>query len=414
MKDPIFKRLLKLHPKFSDLSLVRINKLLKEIKFDERKIPFVIHIAGTNGKGSTASILKSILNEHGYSTHLYTTPHLVNFNERIQLNSKNISNKKLLKYLKFCERKNKGKLITFFEITTAAAFKAFQDHPADFLILEVGLGGRFDATNVIKKRKVTAITPISLDHQDYLGNSLNKIAFEKLGILNSKSINFVNNQKSQVLKYIKSQFRKKKYTGSFYNENWSIRSNFYISDNIKIDLSNLSLLGKHQKINSGLAIHVARSILKKNFKIDTTTKAIENCHWPGRFQLISRGLLTKKILKFKEIYLDGFHNIDGMRIFIQSLKVNKKILICSFLNNKKYLHMLNHLNKKFDKIIIVKMNEENSITENDIPKNLSFRFASSLKNSFSIINDYSTSKTSIYFGGSLYFIGEVLKMNASK
>ena len=141
MKDPIFQRLLKLHPKFSDLSLVRIKKLLTKINFDERLLPKVIHIAGTNGKGSTAAILKSILNQHGYSTHVYSTPHLVKFNERIQLRSKDISNQKLLKYLKFCEDKNKGNLITFFEITTAAAFKAFQDHKADYLLLEVGLGG---------------------------------------------------------------------------------------------------------------------------------------------------------------------------------------------------------------------------------------------------------------------------------
>ena len=207
MKDPIFQRLLSLHPKFSDLSLGRIKKLLKKINFDENLLPKVIHIAGTNGKGSTAAILKSILNYHDYSTHVYSTPHLVKFNERIQLRSKEISNQKLLEYLKFCEDKNEGNLITFFEITTAAAFKAFQDHKADYLILEVGLGGRFDATNILKKSKYAAITPISLDHQDYLGNSLYQIAFEKLGILNPKSTIFINRQKTNVMKYIKSQLK---------------------------------------------------------------------------------------------------------------------------------------------------------------------------------------------------------------
>ena len=414
MKDPIFKRLLKLHPKFSDLSLGRIRKLLKKINFDEKKLPKIIHVAGTNGKGSTASILKSILNQHGYETHVYSTPHLINFNERIQLNSKNISTGKLLKYLKYCEIKNAGNLITFFEITTAAAFKAFQDHPADFLILEVGLGGRFDATNIIKSKKISAITPISLDHQDYLGNSLNKIAFEKLGILNSKSINFINKQKPQVMKYIKSQFKRRKIKGFFYQSEWSIKSNLYISKEVKIDLSRLSLKGNHQKINAGLAIHIARYILKNNFDIKITGKSIEKCSWPGRLQLISKGLLTKKIFKFKNIYLDGFHNIDGMRMLINSLELNRKILICSFLNNKKYFHMLNQLSKHFHKIIVVKMNEENSITKHDIPKTLPIQYASSLNNSFNLINKKTTNKTSIYFGGSLYFIGEVLKMNNSK
>ena len=414
MEDPIFKRLLKLHPKFSDLSLGRIEKLLKDIKFDEKKLPEIIHIGGTNGKGSTASILKFILNEHGYSTHIYTTPHLVSFNERIQLNSKNISKSKLLEYLSVCEKVNNGRLITFFEITTAAAFKAFQDHTADFLILEVGLGGRFDATNIINGRKYAAITPISLDHQDYLGNSLSKIAFEKLGIFNKKSINFINKQKPSVMKFILSELERRKIIASVYNQEWKIKSNFYISDDVKIDISNLNLIGDHQKSNAGLAIHISRNLLKNNFEIKSTEKALSKCHWDGRLQLISQGKLLKYVHKYKNIYLDGFHNIDGMKVLIKSLEKNRKILICSFLNNKKYSYMLSELSKHFNKIIVVKINEENSINKDDIPKKFHNLFSQSLKQSFSLINKYTSSKTSIYFGGSLYFIGEVLKLNKSK
>ena len=414
MKDPIFQRLLNLHPKFSDLSLGRIKKLLNKIDFDENLLPKVIHIAGTNGKGSTAAILKSILNHHGYSTHVYSTPHLVNFNERIQLRSKNISNQKLLKYLKLCENKNQGNLITFFEITTAAAFKAFQDHKADYLILEVGLGGRFDATNILKKTKYAAITPISLDHQDYLGNSLNQIAFEKLGILNSKSIIFINRQKTNVMKFIKLQLKKRKLNAELFNNHWKIKSNFYLSDDTKVNLSKLSLLGSHQLINAGLGIHLAKNILKEKFEIKKTEKALKNCVWPGRLQEIKGGLLNKKIKKSKNIILDGFHNIDGMKAFLASLPKNKKILICSFLNNKKYIRMLSNLSSRFAKIIVVKMNEENSITEDLLPKNLKLYFANSLIESFKTINKYSSKQTSVYFGGSLYFIGEVLKLNQSK
>ena len=414
MKDPIFQRLLNLHPKFSDLSLGRIKRLLKKIDFDENLLPRVIHIAGTNGKGSTAAILKSILNYHGYSTHVYSTPHLVNFNERIQLRSKDISNQKLLKYLKLCENKNQGNLITFFEITTAAAFKAFQDHKADYLILEVGLGGRFDATNIFKKTKYAAITPISLDHQDYLGSSLNQIAFEKLGILNSKSIIFINRQKTNVMKFIKLQLKKRKLNAELFNNHWKIKSNFYLSDDTKVNLSKLSLLGSHQLINAGLGIHLAKNILKEKFEIKKTEKALKNCVWPGRLQEIKGGLLNKKIKKSKNIILDGFHNIDGMKAFIASLPKNKKILICSFLNNKKYIRMLSNLSTRFAKIIVVKMNEENSITEDLLPKNLKLYFADSLIESFKTINKYSSKQTSVYFGGSLYFIGEVLKLNQSK
>ena len=414
MKDPIFQRLLNLHPKFSDLSLGRIKKLLNKIDFDENLLPKVIHIGGTNGKGSTAAILKSILNHHGYSTHVYSTPHLVNFNERIQLRSKNISNQKLLKYLKLCENKNQGNLITFFEITTAAAFKAFQDHKADYLILEVGLGGRFDATNILKKTKYAAITPISLDHQDYLGNSLNQIAFEKLGILNSKSIIFINRQKANVMKFIKLQLKKRKLNAELFNNHWKIKSNFYLSDDTKVNLSKLSLLGSHQLINAGLGIHLAKNILKEKFEIKKTEKALKNCMWPGRLQEIKGGLLNKKIKKSKNIILDGFHNIDGMKAFLASLPKNRKILICSFLNNKKYIRMLSNLSTRFAKIIVVKMNEENSITEDLLPKNLKLYFADSLIESFKTINKYSSKQTSVYFGGSLYFIGEVLKLNQSK
>ena len=411
MKDPIFQRLLNLHPKFSDLSLGRIKKLLKKIDFDENLLPKVIHIAGTNGKGSTAAILKSILNHHGYSTHVYSTPHLVNFNERIQLRSKDISNQKLLKYLKLCENKNQGNLITFFEITTAAAFKAFQDHKADYLILEVGLGGRFDATNILKKTKYAAITPISLDHQDYLGNSLNQIAFEKLGILNSKSIIFINRQKTNVMKFIKLQLKKRKLNAELFNNHWKIKSNFYLSDDTKVNLSKLSLLGSHQLINAGLGIHLAKIILKEKFEIKKTEKALTNCVWPGRLQQIKSGLLNKKIKKSNNIFLDGFHNIDGMKALLKSLPKNRKILICSFLNNKKYIQMLSSLSKYFNKIIVVKMNEENSITEDLLPKYLNLYFANSLTESFKTINKLTSKQTSIYFGGSLYFVGEVLKLN---
>ena len=414
MKDPIFQRLLDLHPKFSDLSLGRIKKLLKKINFDENLLPKVIHIAGTNGKGSTAAILKSILNHHDYSTHVYSTPHLVKFNERIQLRSKEISNQKLLEYLKYCEDKNEGNLITFFEITTAAAFKAFQDHKADYLILEVGLGGRFDATNILKKSKYAAITPISLDHQDYLGNSLDQIAFEKLGILNPKSTIFINRQKTNVMKYIKSQLKKRKLTANLFNNHWKIKSNFYLSNDIRVNLSKLSLLGSHQLINAGLAIHLARNILKEKFVIEKTEKALMNCEWPGRLQQIKSGLLNKKIKKYKNIYLDGFHNIDGMKALIKSLPKNRKILICSFLNNKKYIQMLSSLSNHFNKIIVVKMNEENSITEDLLPKYLKLYFANSLTDSFKMINKFSSNQTTIYFGGSLYFIGEVIKLNRLK
>jgi dihydrofolate synthase/folylpolyglutamate synthase len=199
-----------------------------------------------------------------------------------------------------------------------------------------------------------------------------------------------------------------------YNNTWKIRSKFYISDNVKIDMSELNLLGVHQLINAGLGIHLAKNILKDAFDTEVTKKALTNCQWPGRLQKIKSGVLTRKIKKFKDIYLDGFHNVDGMKALIASLTKNKKILICSFLNNKKYLQMLTSLSKHFNKILVVKMDEENSITKELLPKNLSLYFADSLEQSFKTINKLSSKQTSVYFGGSLYFIGEVIKKNQSR
>lgn len=414
MQDPIFKRLLELHPKFSDLSLIRINKLLNKLKFNEKKLPQIIHIAGTNGKGSTASIIKTLLNKHGLSTHVYTTPHLVSFNERIQINSKNISNKLLLKYLYDCERINKKKLITYFEITTAAALMAFQDHPADFLILEVGLGGRYDATNVIKNKKYVAITPISIDHQDYLGNSLTKIAYEKLNIINKKSINFISYQKPIVKKFAIKFLKNNKIKSKIAGTDWKISGKNYVDEDYKINLENLSLKGKHQYENAGLAIAIVKDILNKDFDTQITQKALSKIKWHGRLQKIEAGQLSKLIKKYSSIYLDGFHNIDGAKAFIKNLKGKNNFLICSFLTSKKYKSILRLLAPHFNKIIVVPMQEDSSIQSKNIKKTNKINVSNSLLEAIIEINIKSNKKSVIYFGGSLYFIGEILKFNNNK
>ena len=414
MKDPIFKRLLELHPKFSDLSLTRITKLLKKLKFNEKKLPKVIHIAGTNGKGSTASIIKSLLNEHNYTTHLYTTPHLVKFNERIQLYSEDISDQLLLKYLYHCEKINQKNLITYFEITTAAALMAYQDHPADFLILEVGLGGRFDATNIIKNKKYAAITPISIDHQDYLGNSLTKIAYEKLSIFNHKSINFINYQKPVVKKFAINFLRENAIQAQFAGSNWKISNHFYIDKDYKISLENLSLNGIHQYENAGLAIALVKNILKSNFDIQVAQKALSNVQWAGRLQQIKKGKLIKAINQFHSIFLDGFHNLDGVKVFIKNLKGKNNLLVCSFLINKKYQAILKLLAPHFKKILVVPMKEENSIQSKHIINTNKINMSKSLLEAINKINNQSGLNSTIYFGGSLYFIGEVLQFNYKK
>ena len=183
LSDAILTRLLSLHPKIIDLSLGRMQAILAKLGHPERKLPPVIHVAGTNGKGSTVAYLRHIMEAAGLKVHAYTSPHLVKFHERIRVAGELISEADLTALLEECEAANGGEPITFFEITTAAAFLAFSRTPADYLILEVGLGGRLDATNVIDRPALSVITTIDYDHQQYLGDTLTLIAREKAGIL---------------------------------------------------------------------------------------------------------------------------------------------------------------------------------------------------------------------------------------
>ena len=184
----ILKRLELLHPKKIDLSLNRLRKLLEKLDNPHLKLPPVIHVAGTNGKGSVISYLRSIYEKNGLNVHTYTSPHLIRFNERIRINSKLVDNRYLSSLLEECEDKNNGQSITFFEITTAAAFLAFSRISSDLLLLETGLGGKYDATNIIKSSVCSILTPISMDHMNFLGTDLLKIANEKIGILKKKSM----------------------------------------------------------------------------------------------------------------------------------------------------------------------------------------------------------------------------------
>ena len=187
-------QLVNLHPKYIDLSLERLSKLLKKLDNPHLSLPPTIHIAGTNGKGSTLSYIRSILVENNLNVHAYVSPHLKLFNERIILSNKNIKTKKLLDTLNLVKKINNNNPITFFEITTAAAFYLFSKEKADFLILETGLGGRLDATNVIRKSLIDIITPISIDHQEFLGGNILEITNEKLGIIKKGSHIIVSKQ----------------------------------------------------------------------------------------------------------------------------------------------------------------------------------------------------------------------------
>ena len=219
------KKLQQLHPKKIDLSLERINELLYKLGNPQKKIKKIIHIAGTNGKGSVLAFLKSFIQASGFTVNTYSSPHLINFNERINLNGKNISDKFLELLLDICTKKNNGKPITFFEMTTAAAFLAFEKKPADFTILETGLGGRLDATNIIKKPIVTIINEISIDHTNFLGSNIKQIAKEKAGIIKKNSPVVIGKQKKETLKIIKRVANNFKAETFFYEKDWFVKEN---------------------------------------------------------------------------------------------------------------------------------------------------------------------------------------------
>ncbi|MEO1579217.1 MAG: bifunctional folylpolyglutamate synthase/dihydrofolate synthase, partial [Pseudomonadota bacterium] len=203
--DVILDRLMSLHPKKIDLTLDRMWRVLEALGHPERDLPPVIHIAGTNGKGSTLAMIRAGIEGAGQTCHAYTSPHLARFHERIYLAGETVSEAHLTQVLDECERLNGGVPITYFEITTAAALLAFARTPADWTLLEVGLGGRLDATNVIERPAICAITPVDMDHQQFLGETLPEIAGEKAGILKRGIPCVVSRQKDEALDVIERQ-----------------------------------------------------------------------------------------------------------------------------------------------------------------------------------------------------------------
>ena len=393
MKDPIFQRLLNLHPKFSDLSLVRIKKLLKKINFDENLLPKVIHIAGTNGKGSTAAILKSILNHHDYSTHVYSTPHLVKFNERIQLRSKDISNQKLLKYLKLCENKNQGNLITFFEITTAAAFIAFKKFPADINIFETGLGGRLDATNIINPI-ISVITNIGFDHKKFLGNNLIEIAKEKAGIIKSGVDILIGESSNEINQVFETKAKE-------------LNSNIYYADQ-NIDNYKTDLNGYYQHKNINTAISALKKIksikLNKKNVVNGIKNVINNTNLIGRWQ---------KVKTQPKVVYDVAHNIDSLELVFNQIKNTKgKIrIVFGTLDKTDQLDCLKIFPKKYEYYFCSPKTKRamslNKLCKKAIELKINFSSHSSVKNAYHTAFMNSKNDDTVLVTGSTYLFSEI-------
>lgn len=306
--DATLARLLDLHPKAMDLSLGRMTRLLDALGNPERAAPPVIHVAGTNGKGSVVAYLEAMLRAAGYRVNSYISPHLVRFAERIRLDGAPITEEALQASLAHCEAVNNGASITFFEITTAAAFHAFREQPVDALLLEVGLGGRLDATNVIARPALTVITPVSIDHTHYLGETLALIAAEKAGILKPDVIGVIGRQAAEAGKVIEAVAEKVGAPLARLDREWSFRhapAHLLLRDGHGGGRYPLpGLAGPHQVENAALAVTCARSL--RGFEVGDAAIAqgLEEARWPGRLQRVPWPGLAEDW----ELWVDGGHN----------------------------------------------------------------------------------------------------------
>jgi dihydrofolate synthase/folylpolyglutamate synthase len=319
----LLTRLSALHPYAIDLSLDRMQRLLTQLDHPEAKLPPVIHVAGTNGKGSTIAYLRAILEAAGLRVHVYSSPHLVRLNETIRLAGALVGDDELLATLEQVEHINAGAPITLFEVETAAAFVLFSRHPADVVLLETGLGGRLDATNVIEKPAACVLTPIGIDHTDFLGLTLSKIAAEKVGIIKRRVPVITAEQAPEAAAVIEQAARQLHAPTHSAGQEWHVGIErgrlVYQDERGLMDLAAPKLFGRHQFGNAGLAIATLRAL--DRFKIDAAAYEAGVCRaeWPARMQRLSAGRLVEIAPTESEIWLDGGHNADGGRVIAAAL-----------------------------------------------------------------------------------------------
>lgn len=345
--DALLARLFTLHRKTIELSLGRIERLLGALGSPEQRLPPIIHVAGTNGKGSTIAFMRAILEAAGKRVHVYTSPHLVRFHERIRLGAEGggglVGDAELFAALTACEKANRGEPITFFEVTTAAAFKLFSEHPADYLLLEVGLGGRFDATNVIARPKATVITPVSIDHPEFLGATVDKIAFEKAGILKSGAPAILGLQHEAALAVLRREARRVGAPLIVAEQDFFVREEqgrlVFEDERGLLDLPRPRLIGRHQHANAAAAIAVLRSI-EPDLGPTVFEAGLTMAEWPARLQNLAKGRVPALAPVGAEVWLDGGHNEDAGRALAQAMaefedkSQRPLIIVCGTLASK--------------------------------------------------------------------------------
>jgi len=417
--DFILNRMMALHPKVIDLTLDRVWSLLDSLGNPQNNLPKVIHIAGTNGKGSTLSMLRAGLNEIGLKTHAYTSPHLVRFHERIQLNNNFIDENDLTDILDECYSANKNRPITYFEITTCAAILAMSRKHADYVLLEVGLGGRLDATNVISRPALTIITPVSVDHEQFLGNTIKQIAGEKAGIIKPFCPVVIGKQNKEALEVITEKALEQKAPILAEGRQWHIKevtnSISYQDQKKMMDLPKPNLLGPHQIQNAGIAIAALTQLTEKK---EAFYGAVSKAKWPARMQKLSTGPILNA-LGHSDVWLDGGHNPAAGKALASYLSnQNKKptVLICGMLKTKDVAGYLSPFLNLVEFLAAVSIpNEQNTLTADETAKHAnelgikSKSFRSISEGVQFVANQFPNYQVLIC--GSLYLAGHILSEN---
>jgi len=423
LSDAILTRLLALHPKIIDLSLERMERILAKLGHPERRLPPVIHVAGTNGKGSTVAYLRAMLEAAGLKVHAYTSPHLVKFHERIRVAGQLISEPALTMLLEECEAANGGEPITFFEITTAAAFLAFNRTPADYLILEVGLGGRLDATNVIGRPAVSVITAIDYDHQQFLGDTLSLIAREKAGILKRGVPAVIGAQPDEARAEIERVAERLGVPLAIANQDWQVFEQHgrlvFQDDSGLLDLPLPQLKGRHQIDNAGNAIATLRRLDDPRIGDRDMAAGLRSAVWPARMQRLGQGALWQLLPADCELWLDGGHNPAAGRVLAQAFSdLNDRhsrplVLIWGMLNTKDVGSFIESFAGVAQRVIALTIpDEENAVPAETLAaaaraKGLSAETAASLDGALSQAA-LAAPAPRILICGSLYLAGRVL------
>jgi dihydrofolate synthase / folylpolyglutamate synthase len=425
-------RLLALHPKRIDLSLGRIERLLAALDHPQRGLPPVIHVAGTNGKGSTVAFARAILEAAGKRVHVYTSPNLVRLNERFRLGRAGggvlVEDAELVDALTECEAKNAGAPITVFEMETAAGFVLFSRHPADVTLLEVGLGGRLDATNVVERPLASVITRVSIDHREFLGDTIGQIAAEKAGILKPNVPAVIASQAREVLAVIERQAARVRAPLSIAGEDWTATEErgrlVYQDGNGLLDLPAPKLYGRHQFENAGAAIAALRV---SGLKLAATAfeAGMGRVDWPARMQRLSQGRLAALLPPEAELWLDGGHNADGGRAIAAALadleeRVSRPlVLIVGMLSTKDSAGFLKNFSGLARRVIAVPIHQDKAVPTAalaDIARDVGIpAFArDGLESALEAARKLDLEPAPrILITGSLYLAGEVLAANGT-